>query len=59
MIYDSSGQGNLAESITKSGEVLSSSNMNILKEFLNKENMERQYQIILYGATEVLRKIMP
>ena len=32
MIYDSSGQGNLAESITKSGEVLSSSNIkNILK----------------------------
>jgi hypothetical protein len=32
MIYDSSGKGNLAESITKSGKVLSSSNIkNILK----------------------------
>ena len=32
MIYDSSGKGNLAESITKSGKVISSSNIkNILK----------------------------
>ena len=36
MIYDPSGQGNLAESITKSGKVISSSNIkNILKRIFN------------------------
>ena len=36
MIYDPSGKGNLAESITKSGKVISSSNIkNILKRISN------------------------